>query len=226
MFERNEIEKIVAIIDANFEREASAISEREIEKFLQNAEMVALPNDVKLIVLAGRLLNLEVHLDWSSFRRIYDVALQQIDDPLGIEAVWFNLAVGEWLQPPTTYSSADRLLAAKFAEELLSASWAIDPQNSSTAHGFGLINYYHPDRSAEHLRTALNWFTTAVSLSEVELDALDSIVGIGDCNFDLGNWPEALCAYERINTPLLKNLEEEQQTAIKERIADCKKFLE
>lgn len=62
-------------------------------------------------------------------------------------------------------------------------------------------------------------------MSDDDLSALDSIVGIGDSNFELGNWSEALSAYERITKPLLRNLEKERQTLIEERIVVCKKFL-
>lgn len=101
MLDPKELDKLVPIIDADFKGKTSAISESEIQKFLQRSEMVALPSDVKLIALASSLIKLAVYLDWSSYRLIYDVALQQTDDSSGIRAVWLNLALSEWLEAPS-----------------------------------------------------------------------------------------------------------------------------
>lgn len=223
--DHQELGMLVPIIEVHFKGKTSGISESEIHEFLQSSEVVALPRDVKLIALASSLRDYEVNLDWPTFELIYDVALQQIHDASGVRAVWLNFAIGEWLELPTAYSRTDRLLAAKFAADLLTEDWAADPTDSHTAHCFGLINLYYPDRTEEHLRTALSWFNTAVNLSNSDLSVIDSIVGIGDINFELGNWSEALRAYERLNKPLLRNLEKERQAVVKERILDCKRSL-
>lgn len=201
------------------------LSPDKVSAYLEATESTGVETSLRLIALANGLAR---ELGWDQICALYEqiISNQPMDEHLGTLSTWLTIGMQEFMPQINEIPHEKGVAIAEKVAEILSRGLEVSPRNAGLATIYGLLYYRYPlDRNDErlHLQQATKWFENSILWSAEDHGAVDmtALIHLGHCNFELGEWLEALKTYSAIYTMTPEGLGGELDQQIHDRIDAC-----